>query len=81
MSAEYRIHTPMDFMAIPKDRREAMLIDLAEWMKLRDKYAPLVADGLIEIPDEFHWIDDGKTGLSQFNLTVQVDAENEKVTP
>lgn len=71
MSTEYPIRTVNDFLTVPADRREAMLADLSEWMKLRDRIAPLVAAGQLEVPDVFRWLDDGAVGLSQINITIQ----------
>lgn len=79
MSTEYFIRTPVDFMSVPKYRREAMLIDLGEWMAMRDELAPLIDAGLVELPNEFHWCDDGMAGLSQVNITIKPELKEQEV--
>lgn len=73
MSDEYHIRTMQDFLAVPKDRRPAMLADFAEWMNLRDKLRLFVGNGEVAPADEFWWIDDGAVGLSVMKVTIEAE--------
>ena len=73
MSDEYHIRTMQDFLAVPKDRRPAMLADFVEWMNLRDKLQKLADSGEVVPADEFWWIDDDVVGLSVMKVTIEAE--------
>ena len=63
MSATYEIRTIKDFLAVPAEKREAMLRDFLQWMTLCDVIAGKFTPKWVQVGDVFRWIDDGKTGL------------------
>jgi hypothetical protein len=76
MSSEYRIKALSDFLTIPAEKMGEALRDFAIWLDMRRDRSELeglisdligVADS-VKFGDEFIWVDDGVTGLSQIDL-------------
>ena len=65
MSATYDISAIKDFLAVPTEKREAMLIDFLHWMTLCDEVVAKCAPKQLRVGDYFRWIDDGMTGLTE----------------
>ena len=59
----YAIRTIKDFLAVPQEKRVAMLLDFLNWLWICDDVSANFTHDELRIGDEFRWIDDGKTGL------------------
>lgn len=69
MSQEYIIKTPADLLLVPRDKWDALLADVRSWMEMREKAQPMVDAGILQLPNEIHWVDDGHEGLSSITIT------------
>lgn len=54
----YAITTVTDFLKIPADRREIALREFKTWLSLCETVAPFVDEGVMDLPDEYVWVDD-----------------------
>jgi hypothetical protein len=71
---EYRIETLADIFTVPADKHDALLADLAAWLKYRadmlDALRKVGVGDLVEMPPVMTWVDDGVTGLSSLCVTI-----------
>ena len=71
---EYRIETLADIFTVPADKHDALLQDLATWLKYRadmlDALGKVGVGALVEMPPVMTWVDDGVTGLSSLRVTI-----------
>ncbi len=69
---QYVIEKPSDFLAVPADRRDAMLADLRGWIALMGNLQEqgLFEQGIVSIGN-FIWVDDGKPGCSSLQIRLQ----------
>lgn len=74
MATQYMIHSVSDFLAVPPERLSVCLDDFAVFLAMaigHAEFETLVQEGM-KMPagsvrlrrDVFHWVDDGKPGLS-----------------
>ena len=58
--ARYKIEKVEDLLAVPDDKLEACLIDLAIYVRLMKVSKPLIDSGLITVRPGLVWMDDGE---------------------
>lgn len=81
MSNEYKIRTMADLLEVPRDRWDAMLVDLRAWMDFSADSADAIAKEVSEKlgaeakpMKQFIWCDDGVVGFNG-EVVVHVDCE------
>lgn len=83
MSAEYRISSIADFLAVPVEKQDELLHDFAAWLNAArkheeiSKHATAMLGGAVAFStDSFTWIDDGIAGCSALDFR---DSESDSV--
>lgn len=61
---EYRIRSIVDMLAVPADRRDALLADVGAWLALREDVQLKVPADRLSIEDMLVWSDDGTVGAT-----------------
>lgn len=77
MADIYEIRTVKDFLTVPEEKREAMLVDFVLWLRMVSEFNGLF-DGVIAVDNCFKWVDDGLNGCKEINLRIIRDDEKEQ---
>ncbi|MDP9652073.1 hypothetical protein [Paraburkholderia caledonica] len=83
MTAQYKLSTIADFLAVPPESIDACLADFKVWLQLArrpDEFSAdmndlLATEGALSfVDDSFIWLDDGLSGVHHVQI---VDASND----
>lgn len=80
MSAEYRLQTIADFLAVPEDKLQDCFRDFSEWLSLarqaeriNEINRTIFGEGVSFSMESFSWVDDGQAGISAIDFVTDGD--------